>query len=95
MAREIQRGDERYFGMFTDEGNVAVHRMVSDLAAAIGSGEIQDRDGFDERLETAMYAIDETGHSEVFDSDVRDHIADALTDPLERAAIDADDITAF
>jgi hypothetical protein len=95
MAREIQRGDERYFGMFTDDGNVAVHRMVSELAAAVGSGEIKDRDTFDERLETAMNTIDEVGHSEVFDSDVRDHIAEALTDPLERAGIDAEDITAM
>jgi hypothetical protein len=93
-GRDLTSGGGHEYGMFTDDGNVAVNRMVTDLASAVDAGEITDRHAFDERLEAAMDDIDESGHHEVTDTDVREQIARALRPVLQRAGIEAEDITA-
>lgn len=66
--------DEFYMGMFTDRGNMAVYKMVLDIAIDAFEGSLNRRD-LQKRIEKDRKALEAAGYGEVFDTEPRMAIA--------------------
>jgi hypothetical protein len=79
------------FGMFSAKGEKAVARMVRELTDWLTDTAGRPRIAqLNQRLAERMQAIDASGHHEIFDTDVRDSIAEALEEPMEDSGLDPD-----
>jgi hypothetical protein len=79
------------FGMFSADGERAVTRMVGDLTDWLNDPATRPRIAqLNGKLAQAMRGISESDHGAIFDTDVRERIAEALTEPMEDAALDPD-----
>jgi hypothetical protein len=61
----MPRRDFPSFGMLTDEGDIAVHRMVTCIVTDINLGRIR-RLELEGRIKLGCTWVDETGHREVW-----------------------------
>jgi hypothetical protein len=68
------------FGMYTAQGDRAVDTLVKDLVAGLQQGTLTDPDEARAFLDTTMDRI-AGKHSEVWDTDVRESIADEIAAP--------------
>jgi hypothetical protein len=73
----MPRRDFPSFGMLTDEGDIAVHRMVTCIAVDIAAGRIR-RIEVEGRIKLGCTWVDETGHPEVWDTEPQGDIEDAI-----------------
>lgn len=68
--RIINYGDEKYMGMFSDEGNLAVYEIVTRLAQEASCGDLKRVD-LPKAVEVARKDVQAFGHTEVWDTEVR------------------------
>jgi hypothetical protein len=72
--RKIKYGEERWFGMFNDEGNEKVYLGLLKIQSRVNHGTLKRRD-----LATAISGMEqaaiESGHTEVTDTEVRIHVS--------------------
>jgi hypothetical protein len=80
------------FGMASAEGNSAVASLLDSITSWLHATARPTADDLNQRLSDGMAAIVEAGHSEVFDTAVRDDIYIALRHAIKAAGIDADDV---
>jgi hypothetical protein len=83
--------DPNAFGMFSDEGNLAVAAVVDEIRGLLADPATRPRlRQLNAILYDRMTAIEDAGHREVSDSHVRDLIAAALMPAMEDAGLDSD-----
>jgi hypothetical protein len=75
------RAPDDTFGMFSAEGEDAVAAMVHDLTDGLAETAMPRAAALNRRLAEAMQAISDAGHGEIFDTDVRDRLSEALENP--------------
>jgi hypothetical protein len=90
MTPEIRSDYQLSYGMFSDEGNVAVHHLVTTLAKQLEQGAFEDEDSCASWFRSEMAQIEAAGHGEICDTDVRESLFEALGPALEEAAFDAE-----
>jgi hypothetical protein len=73
----MPRRDFPSFGMLTDEGDIAVHRMVTCVVTDINAGRIR-RIELEGRIKLGCTWVDETGHREVWGTQPQGDIEDAI-----------------
>jgi hypothetical protein len=64
-------------GMLSDEGDIAVHRMVTCITVDISAGRIR-RLELEGRIKLGCVWVDEIGHHEVYDTEPQEDIQDAI-----------------
>jgi hypothetical protein len=80
------------FGMATAEGNRAVASLLDTIKTWLRTTARPTSDDLNQRLADGIAAIADAGHSEVFDTAVRDDMYVALRHAIKAAGIDADGI---
>lgn len=73
----MPRTDFPGYGMFSQEGDVAVHRMVTVVTTDIGLGRCR-RVELEGRIRQGCEWVDKTGHSEVWEPGPQGDIEDAV-----------------
>jgi hypothetical protein len=63
--------------MYSDQGDIAVHRMVTCIVTDIGMGRCR-RVELEGRIKQGCIWVAETGHQEVYDTEPQGDIEDAI-----------------
>lgn len=73
--RKIKYGEEKWFGMFSDEGNEKVFMGLSKILARANVHGTLKRRQLQEAISGMEQAAIESGHAEVTDTEVRIHVS--------------------
>lgn len=76
-SRALAEKGGRMMGMFTDEGNVLISRLVDTLKSDAAEFAFTPR-AAQERLDVGLQEIADAGHAECYDTAVREHICSDL-----------------
>ena len=82
------------YGMDSPAGNLAVHKMVTDLRLRLGNGRIKTADGVTSAVRSGVRKVARAGHVDVFNEEVREAIFEALYPSIEGAGIDPTNVPA-
>jgi hypothetical protein len=76
------------YGMDSPAGNLAVHRMITDLRLRLSNGRIDTAAEVTSAVRTGVRRVARAGYVDVFNAEVREAIFDALYPSIEGAGID-------
>jgi hypothetical protein len=76
---------EQNYSMFTQEGNLAVNRMMIELIETLQGKSKVSEDDFKTLLEKGVNSVDASGHGEVYDTAVREVVLGILEKEVEKS----------